>query len=227
MFKRKLTGGDYFLIAANAIPIFGALFLGWRPQEVFLVYCLETIIVGLVQILKMAVVTLARPTHPWTNQDSISMKHGLFFMIFFMLHYGIFVAIQMGIFFGVSGIAGADKITLGNFFYTWPKLLTPQGVIMLVAFAISYAVKAIFEFILSGEYQRVNMMQLMFQPYARIFVQQVVVILGSMFLLLGAGTMFLIIFALVKIYFEFIVNYDLILKKAGKELTEGKMRDER
>ena len=65
------------------------------------------------------------------------------------------------------------------------------------------------------------MMQLMFQPYGRIFIQQVTVILGSMFLSFGAGKIFIIIFAAVKIFFEVFVNYDGILNKAMEENKEG------
>lgn len=215
MFKRKLTPGDLFLVVANLVPIFGALFFGWSPQEIFLVYCLETLIVGLVNLLKMAVVTVIRPRHDWPNQGTVTRQHGLFFMLFFLLHYGIFAAVQMGIFFGVSGIRGAGEITLGNFFYQWPRLLTPEALIMLIAFAISYGIKAIFDFILSNEYRTISMMQLMFQPYGRIFIQQIVVIIGSMFLLLGAGTIFLIVFAIVKIFFTLSIDYEAVIRKAA------------
>ena len=64
------------------------------------------------------------------------------------------------------------------------------------------------------------MMQLMFQPYGRIFIQQVTVILGSMFLSFGAGKFFIFIFAAVKIFFEVFINYDGILNKAMEEKNE-------
>ena len=48
--KRKLTASDYSLIAANLVPVFGVWFLDWSPKEVFLVYCLETIIIGIMTL---------------------------------------------------------------------------------------------------------------------------------------------------------------------------------
>jgi hypothetical protein len=36
MFKRTLTQSDYFLIAANLLPVVGALFLNWNAKEIFL-----------------------------------------------------------------------------------------------------------------------------------------------------------------------------------------------
>jgi uncharacterized protein DUF6498 len=65
---------------------------------------------------------------------------------------------------------------------------------------------------------------LMFQPYARIFVQQLTVILGSVFLVFGAGKIFILVFALVKIAFDVYVNYEGILNKAVADfkLKSGK-----
>jgi len=56
-------------------------------------------------------------------------------------------------------------------------------------------------------------MRLMFQPYGRIFIQQLTVLLGSMFLVLGGGKVFVLIFALVKIFVDVYINYDNILNK--------------
>jgi hypothetical protein len=64
----------------------------------------------------------------------------------------------------------------------------------------------------------------MFQPYGRIFVQQVTVILGSMFLSFGAGKVFILVFALIKIFFEVIVDFDLIIRRSVK--GEIKVTDE-
>jgi hypothetical protein len=214
MFKRNLTPGDYFLIVANLVPVFGAIFLGWDPEEVFIVYCLETLIVGLVNLLKMGIVTIVRPTHNWSNTGTVVKQHGLFFMMFFVLHYGIFAAVQMSIFFGVSGIGDGHDITLANFFVKWPALLSRDSLIMLIAFAICYTLKAVFDFILSNQYRTISLMLLMFQPYGRIFIQQIAIILGSMGLLLGGGTVFLVIFALVKIFFEMRVNFEAMIRKA-------------
>ena len=68
------------------------------------------------------------------------------------------------------------------------------------------------------------MMILMFQPYGRIFIQQVTVILGSMFLIFGAGKIFILVFAAIKMFFEVFVNYDAILNKTMEDLkkTSGK-----
>ena len=55
--------------------------------------------------------------------------------------------------------------------------------------------------------------------------KQVTVILGSMFLSFGAGKIFILVFALIKIFFEVFIDFDLILKKAAKGELESSDRD--
>ena len=50
---RKLTPSDYMLILANLIPVYGVWFEGWNAAHIFLVFCLETIIIGIFNVVKM------------------------------------------------------------------------------------------------------------------------------------------------------------------------------
>jgi hypothetical protein len=56
----------------------------------------------------------------------------------------------------------------------------------------------------------------MFQPYGRIFIQQITVILGSTFLSFGAGKLFILVFAFIKIFFEVIVDFNGIIRRQQK-----------
>ena len=215
--KKKLTQGDWSLIIANLIPVMGVWFLNWSAKEVFVVYCLETIIIGFFTLLKLLITGLVRKKDVWQTQGaSVTKQPFWFFMLFFLVHYGMFVAIQMGLFFAVSGIGDENGITFFNFFSKWPSLLTNEAYIMLGVFIISYGFRLTSDYILTGDYKTSSLGYLMFQPYGRIFVQQVTVILGSMFLSFGAGKTFILIFALIKIFFEVFIDFDLIIKKAAK-----------
>jgi len=213
MFKRTLTQSDIFLIVANLLPVFGVWFWNWNPMTVFIVYCLETIIIGFFNLLKMGIATAYRKTDIWYNGNYQARVSGIFFMLFFLVHYGMFVAIQMGLFFAVSGLADQFNIGFFSFFFKWPQLIGSDAYIMIGAFVLSYGYKTVSEFLLTGQYRRVPLGILMFQPYMRIFVQQVTVILGSMFLAFGAGKIFILVFALVKIVFEVYVNYEGLMIK--------------
>jgi len=47
MLKRKLTQADFYLILANLLPVYGVWVWGWNAVEVFIVYALETLLVGM------------------------------------------------------------------------------------------------------------------------------------------------------------------------------------
>ena len=66
-------------------------------------------------------------------------------------------------------------------------------------------------------------MGLMFEPYIRIFIQQFTVILGSLFLSFGAGKVFIIIFAMIKIAFELFIDYAKIINE--EKLEQGFQSD--
>jgi hypothetical protein len=224
MFKRTLTQPDIFLIAANLLPVAGVWFFGWNPKEVFIVYCFETIIIGFYNLVKMAAITAVKKTDIWQNNGTKTRVSGFVFMLFFLVHYGMFVTIQMGLFFGASGIGDEYKIGFFNFFYKWPQLITHNAMIMLGVFLISYGYKTVAEFMIPGVYKTTPLGIQMFQPYMRIFIQQFAVILGSMFLVFGAGKIFILVFAFVKIAFEVYVNYEGVLDKAiaGFKQRSGK-----
>ena len=221
MFKKKLSQTDYFLIAANLLPVIGVLIWNWDPKEIFIVYAIETVVIGLFTLLKLGIVTATRKTDSWHSQGRSTNVSGLVFVLFFLFHYGMFVAIQTGLFVQVSGIGKEYKIGFFDFFIHWPRYLGQNGYYMLAGFAICYGFDLIWNFLRTGQYRTAPMMLLMFQPYGRIFIQQVTVILGSMFLTFGAGKIFIIIFALIKIFFEVFINYDRILNKAMDEMKQG------
>ena len=213
MLKRKLTPGDYLLIIVNLIPVYGVWYEGWNAAQIFLVYCLETVIIGLFNVLKIACVTIfVKPKDVWPNAGGNSLKSGLFFIIFFILHYGIFVFVQTQIFFSVSGLIKDDPVF--GMYRQIPAALGDEGKLLLLIFMVYYTLHNLFSFFLSCEYRKTSMVKLMFQPYGRIFVQQFVVIVGSMFLTLGATKVFILVLAAVKIFFETYVNFDSFINKA-------------
>jgi hypothetical protein len=217
----KLSLNDWSVIIANLVPLAGGWFLGWSAREIFLVYCLETIIIGLFTLLKMLVTGLIKKNDAWQNQGTVSRQPFWFFMLFFMVHYGMFVAIQMGLFFSVSGIGKEFDVTLSNFFSRWPAMLDHEAYIMLGVFVVSYGFRLTNDFILSGAYKTASLGFLMFQPYGRIIVQQFTVIAGSLFLSFGAGKLFILVFALIKIFFEVFIRLDLLMGKASRGELEA------
>lgn len=133
MFKRKFTAGDYLLIIVNLIPLYGVWFEDWNASQIFLVYCLETVIIGIINVLKMACVTLfVRKKDTWENGGSSTMQSGWFFIFFFIIHYGFFVFVQTQIFFGVAGFKQSGDLIMN--YASIPALLRDHGKLMLLIF---------------------------------------------------------------------------------------------
>jgi len=215
MFKRKLTISDFFLIAVNLVPVFGVWFEGWDARKIFIVYCIETVIVGLVTILKMAGVTLfVQSKHVWNNNGAKSMQSGFFFIIFFIVHYGFFVFVQTQIFFSVTDL---NQSAIGFGIYSKiPAMLGHEGRLMVLIFMIYYTAQGLFGFFGSGQYKTISMTRLMMQPYVRIFIQQFIVIIGGMLLAFGAYNLFILVMALTRLSIELFVDLDGLMEKEEK-----------
>src|SRR6185503_7941074 len=104
------------------------------------------------------IVTAYRKKDDWYNQGTKTRVSGLFFMLFFLMHYGIFVAVQMGIFFSVSGVGDYYHINFFNFFFKWPLILSTDSLIMLAAIFIGYGFSMLRGFIFTKQYKTIPMM---------------------------------------------------------------------
>lgn len=215
MFKRRLTIDDFFLMAVNIIPLIGVWLYGWNARHIFLVYCMETVIIGFINVIKMACVTLfVRKADVWENNGGGSMQSGWLFILFFILHYSFFVFVQTQLFFGVTGMLPNGSMIMN--YAKIPELLGADGRLLLLIFIAYYTVQNVFGFFASGAFKTISMSRLMFEPYMRIFVQQFVVILGSIFLTFGGGKIFVLIFVLAKIFFEVYINFNRVLQMIDK-----------
>jgi len=220
MIKRKLTEADWFLIIANLLPVYGVWFEGWNAKQIFLVYCLETIIIGFFTLVKLGVVTAIRKKDWWENNGSKTMMPGLFFMLFFIAHYGLFVGVQTSLFFSIASInRNGGPLNIIEFLIHPNKYLGTQGWLLLSAFVFSYGYENLIGFILNNEYRIKSFARIMFEPYLRIFVQQFTVLLGLFVLLFHADKIFMVVFAAVRIFFTVFVNYEAALHKTDKSIT--------
>jgi hypothetical protein len=86
------SGAVVALIVANAIPLFGALFLGWNVWTILIVYWLENGIVGVFNVLK--ILRAEGPIDPamrfQMNGKPMAAGGRGALAGFFVLHYGIF-----------------------------------------------------------------------------------------------------------------------------------------
>lgn len=96
---------------------------------------------------------------------------------------------------------------------------------MLCGFIVSRLARYFIPFIVHREYKTASMMRLMFQPYGRIFHSATHRTAGKHVPGIGGGKVFVLVFALVKIFVEVYMNFDNILNKT-MEGIENKNTDD-
>ena len=158
------------LILANLIPLFGVFVWRWEVFPLLLLFWSENVIIGALNALKML---LASPDEPpvWVVK--------LFLVPFFCFHYGMFTFVHgvfvMG-FFGGAFRAGAPFPDPASFWRTACELKLQWAILGL---AVSHAVSFVTNYLGHGEYRRASLPLLMQQPYGRIVVLHLTILLGG------------------------------------------------
>lgn len=159
----KLTSSAVFLILANAVPIFGVLFWGWDALAILVLYWLESVIIGVLNIPK---ILSCRKTEAGTLGSAVS---NLFLAGFFTFHYGMFTGVH-GVF--LAEMFGARPIMEG--------LLSGGPILWTAAtFLISHIFSMFVNFFGKKEYLGKDPGAQMFSVYGRVFVMHFVVLLGG------------------------------------------------
>ena len=199
------------LILANLIPLGGVLFFGWSTFAIVVVYWTENVILGVINVLKMACAApssraiergFTSDKSPDDNEQKLkdfvvnhargaAIGHHLskfFFIPFFTVHYGLFCLVH-GVF--VFSLLGDDKgmpagpLAAGPHFFA---RIQQEGLTWAVAaLAASHLFSFFSNYLARGEYRQSTVPALMFQPYGRIVVLHVA-ILGGAFLILSLGS---------------------------------------
>jgi len=185
--KSLQTPSGLVLIAANLVPMLGVLFLGWEVFPILFLFWCENVVVGLFNVLRMAMCSGGdRMTH-WAK---------LFMIPFFCVHYGIFTAVHGTFLFGFFAAVhlGHD---IGN---AIDLLLKDYLFWALVALFLSHAVSFVVNYIGKQEYRRVTLEQLMALPYGRIVVLHVTILFGAfLFAFTGLPSVCLTLLVVLKI----------------------------
>lgn len=212
-YKPRLNRSTIPIVLWNLTPVLGVLLLHWKPENIFVCYALETIVVGVFNIFKLLVV-YKRGLPPKADETGLT---GIALIPFFIFHYYFFVFVQLSLFFGSSSFPlGLPKTILAF-------ALTRTGIIALAIFISNNLFLFISNFLQNKECERVTMAEQMFEPYPRIFVQQFVVILGGMFFrATGSGWILLIIFVGIKTYLDLVFSQFSI-----RELAEWQKEQEK
>ncbi len=189
----KLNRNSIPIILWNLFPVAGVLFLGWKPESIFICYALETIVVGIFNVFRMLAIHY-NGMLPIDETD----KAGLLLIPFFLFHFYIIVYVQLSFFF-----SGSD---LNNVFVALSAILQERTYnLALGAFVFKNIYEFLNDFILNNLYKQRAMGYQMMEPYSRIFFQQPVVMLGGFMLMLTEnGYPVLIIFVALKMFADLV-----------------------
>lgn len=187
-----LTPSVLLLVAANLVPLGGVLFLHWEVFPILLVFWMENVVVGVFNVFKMV---LASPAAPVTWLAKVVA------IPFFCFHYGIFTAVH-----GIFVLAFFGSEYLSNI-WDETSLFQAIGDLQLiwafVALLLSHFISFAMNYIGKGEYKQANLNGLMNQPYSRVLLLHVTIILGAFLVdFLGSPVYALLVLILLKTFID-------------------------
>mgnify|MGYP003147788942 CR=1 FL=1 len=194
------------LVWANALFLLALLLMQQIDAlTVVFAYFLETIVIGVIHIVKLWMVSSEGKV---PQSEKGFQLRGIPLILFFMMHYGMFVAIQ-SIFAFTLFEAAVPEITnsfaiLDNYAYV---LSVPGMSVVLASLIVTNLGYFYTNFWKNQQYKQYTPGAILMKPYVRIFVQQFVVILAFFFyLLFSAGT----IAAVLLIVFRLLIDLAVV-----------------
>lgn len=149
------------LVLVNMIPLAGVIFWSWDIFTIIILYWMESAVVGFFNILKMQKI----------NNNVFSPL-----VPFFIVHYVIFMFVHLFfilyLFQPDLGSATEQLEALKIVFKYLEGLLISAALLFL-----SHGMSFVFNFIKNKEYSNTSLGKQMFQPYKRVVIMQVVIIL--------------------------------------------------
>jgi hypothetical protein len=163
----------------NAIFLIVLLIIGKAdPLTIVMAYFLETLIIGIVNVFKMYKVISTNP----------SGEKNYFLIIFFLVHYTFFVAIQLIFVFGFLEMNDPNIKSGFNLFDNLDYTMSLKGMTLVLTSILIYNLADYyFNFIIPKTYKKTTTTKLFAMPYPRIIIQQFAVILGGFFMIFSSG----------------------------------------
>jgi hypothetical protein len=181
----------FSLVLANLIPLAGIFFLDWNLFSILFFYWLESAVVGIYNIPRMALAN-SRNNNSTSGPASTRKSHKLSGIIFFIVHYSGFMT-GHGFFIFIL----FQPITLDV------TAILIGSISLLISHGVSFAVN----FIGRKEYEKVSLSEQMIAPYKRIIVMHLTIMLcGFLMSFLNAPEVLLIFLVVLKIVLDVIAH---------------------
>jgi hypothetical protein len=162
----RLRASTLALIVANLMPLIGVLAMNWDVTPIMIFYWAENLVIGFYNVLKMRLAQgLVTGSNTTLNGRPVQQSDRRALIVFFILHYGIFTLCH-GIF--ILAMFGAK----------FRGVFSELGLALLFL-TISHGISYRRNFIGRGEYQRVAFTHLFWQPYQRVIIMHLTILLGG------------------------------------------------
>jgi hypothetical protein len=160
------------LILVNVVPLAGVLWFGWRMFDVLMLFWMESVVIGVINLLRIAV-----------RLFGAGELKGVVLIPFFTVHYFGFCAAHgliLVLVFGPPGLSPAQVLGASGFFEIIRQLLSEPTLRWgLIAIAASHLFSFLANFLWAGEWRRTSIDALMGAPYGRIMLMHVVLVIGA------------------------------------------------
>lgn len=169
-FQPEKPASAWVLVLANLVPLAGVLFWNWDAFALIALFWMENVVVGAFFVLR---ILCADPRDPalWAGK--------LFMIPFFGIHYGLFTAAH-GVF--VFDMLGGRRYDVQGLWVIEPALraaadygLWPPVAVLVASHLFSF----VWNYLYRGEFRRAKLSELMSQPYKRVVVLHIAIILGG------------------------------------------------
>jgi hypothetical protein len=173
----------WLLVAVNLVPLAGVAFLGWRVADVVMLYWIENVVIG---VLNVPRILLA--------EKGDGRLTGA---VFFVAHYGLFCLGHGAVLAELFGGGDLRKMLL-------EMAARPPMLFAVAGFLVSHLFSLWHNYIVGSEYRAAEVEQLMLRPYYRIFVVHAFVIGGGFVLQATTSPLAaLAVFTLIKTAIDF------------------------
>lgn len=162
----------WVLVAANLLPLYGVLALGWEVFPVVVLFWLENVVIGVLNVLRLLV---ADPG------DRAAWAGKLILVPFFCVHYGMFTAIHGLFVFTLFGGEAHQALIDGLWTGDAARAVIAESALWpaLAALAASHLFSFLFNYLGRGEYRHAKPRAVMFAPYGRVVVLHITIIAGG------------------------------------------------
>lgn len=180
------------LILSNIVPVLGVIFLDWQAFAILFLFWFENIVIGVSNVFKMALVA--------PNNTRVGAKVSA--ISFFIVHYGIFTLVH-GIFIFVIFGGFFEETEPSSVFDVFGNFADLQLWWAILALVISHTVSFFTNYIGKGEYKNTTLNQLMGQPYGRVVILHITIIIGGFLVaLFGSPVVGLILLIALKTFID-------------------------